>query len=569
MIGNRLTFEKAKMIKLRKLEIEGFRSFEDPVTLDFPESGLVLVTGSYLNSKSQSSGSGKTTVLLGIAYCLGICKLPTTELRNWNSKSMRVSITLDRDGDSIVITRSPKLSIEINGVPELGMSADLESRLQSVLGANEAVLEALVFRPQRTAGKFISSTDAEKKEFLMPLLGLDDIERALESLESDTSACAKEVEKMATIVQLLDSKAQSVIDLSADIERAKSEYESLAAKAALPTIASSPEMAPLQAEKHKIMQMLSVATSSASGINSLKQTAFNIKAQIEKLEDSKCPTCARQWDESTSKIDQYKQELSQVLDTIKQKTHLAATESTIRAALQEIEQKITSIVQAQSTAEAQWQSVQAQKNMAQRLLGNLMQQAKEQSDNKAQLLKAREALAAGQKRLETLSQARLMLGKDGFLGEIVEETLKEIQSRINGMLVKIPNVSEISVAVSSTSVSKAGVSKKSISVSIFKRGREISFKALSGGQQSSLELCADLAVREVAYNRSPVKIGWTALDEAMDGLDVVNKQAAVEVIKENVKGMVLIIDHATEVKEGFEKIIEVNYDGIRSTIEAA
>ena len=99
-----------------------------------------------------------------------------------------------------------------------------------------------------------------------------------------------------------------------------------------------------------------------------------------------------------------------------------------------------------------------------------------------------------------------------------------------------------------------------------KSGKKISIKAVSGGQACSIELFSDLATSETIRLRSGSPLGWIALDEAMDGLDVEPKQEALEVIRKNVRGQIFVIDHSTEIKEGFEKVIEIEYDGRESYV---
>ena len=122
-----------------------------------------------------------------------------------------------------------------------------------------------------------------------------------------------------------------------------------------------------------------------------------------------------------------------------------------------------------------------------------------------------------------------------------------------------------STKVVSTGKNK-GTVKKDINTEIYKSGKKIPIKALSGGQECAFELCSDLATAGTIRDRSGSKLGWVALDEAMDGLDVESKTFALEAVREMVNGQLLIIDHSTEVKEGFEKVIEVEYDGRNSYI---
>lgn len=72
-------------LKIKELELEGFRSFEEKTLITFPESGMVLIAGRHLDG-SMSSGSGKSSIPIAISFALGYCSLPSTALKSWNSK---------------------------------------------------------------------------------------------------------------------------------------------------------------------------------------------------------------------------------------------------------------------------------------------------------------------------------------------------------------------------------------------------------------------------------------------------------------------------------------------------
>lgn len=159
-----------------------------------------------------------------------------------------------------------------------------------------------------------------------------------------------------------------------------------------------------------------------------------------------------------------------------------------------------------------------------------------------------------------------ILSRGGFLSVIFDEVLADIEARSNIMIACIPNINRFTIAIVTSGVTKGGKAEKKIKVLIYKNGREVSLKNLSGGQLCALELCTDFAVRECIRLRSGSPFGWVCLDEAMDGLDVETKKPALEMLTEMVTGQLLIIDHSTEIKEGFESIITVEYDGKYSRI---
>ena len=168
---------KTRLLRLRG---HGFRSLVDDFVVEFPESGLCLIRGQNLDT-GGSSGSGKSSLLLAIQLALGICPFPATALRSWGQEQdLMVELTLATAAGEVVVTRSPKLSLTVAGVKETGNSAHLEQRLQEILGVSGTLLEALTYRRQLSRGQFLSRTDSEKKEFLTELLGLGQVEDAVE-----------------------------------------------------------------------------------------------------------------------------------------------------------------------------------------------------------------------------------------------------------------------------------------------------------------------------------------------------------------------------------------------------
>ena len=209
---------------------------------------------------------------------------------------------------------------------------------------------------------------------------------------------------------------------------------------------------------------------------------------------------------------------------------------------------------------------------------NMAQSALVQINKKIEQQEALNAKIDGAKanfiQLETekaiYTEAAKAVGRNGFLGFIFDEVLVSIQNRINTMLAKIPNVDTFRVDISSTKTNKTNKTlKKEISINISKNGNDIILDALSGGQQTGVELIADISVAQEIKLKAGSAIDWMILDEAMDGFGTAEKEAALNMLKENFDGLILIVDHTTEIKEAFEKIIEVEYDGKNSNVTAS
>ena len=75
-----------------------------------------------------------------------------------------------------------------------------------------------------------------------------------------------------------------------------------------------------------------------------------------------------------------------------------------------------------------------------------------------------------------------------------------------------------------------------------------------------------MALAKTVKARAGINLNWLILDESMDGLDYPTKSAIVDSMKKDNNGLILLIDHATEIKEMCDEFIRINYDGQKSWI---
>lgn len=171
--------------------------------------------------------------------------------------------------------------------------------------------------------------------------------------------------------------------------------------------------------------------------------------------------------------------------------------------------------------------------------------------------------------LEKLKRSVLMeenvircLGKNGFLGSIFDQILVEIETEINKMLVGMTNAQNISIKFKTETVTGKGIAKKTITPVVYIGGFETDLDSgPSGGQQSSIELVIDLAVLRVVERRTGRVPGWLLQDEVIIGQGSDTSVNAIEILKEFAEDkMVLVIDHSSEVKEYFQKVIDVRME---------
>lgn len=556
------------MFSLSKIEFEGFRSFKDKAVIEFPDTGAVLISGKYKNEEI-SSGSGKSSILMAVAYALGFCDLPATELKNWNSKSFYVKLLLKNNNDIIEITRNPKLELVISGETFNGIAA--QEKLDKILGVNSDFLKILTYRPQRQPGSFLRAPDSEKKNLLREMLQLSDIDTTYSNIKSYHDSKSINFETQEREINFLKMNLDSWKVNEQEYENAEKAYtkykqEIDAIKSNKELIENTNKLNYIKSEISRIGSIINQAYTKKQQNVDFKSKIKIIESELEHMLDEKCPTCFQFWKKNDDVINRKKVFISTLKNQIEDNERSISESDKLSINLSELQSEYDSIVQKTGSESAKAKEIIEKLNMAKNVLSVL-------SDKKSKYLsvvKDIELKENNQKnirlQLDRYSHCLKILSNQGFLGFIFDELLQELESRVNSLISEIPNLSTFSVSIDSSQVNKNGNIKNNISIKLQKLGREVQIKALSGGQTCALELCFDLAISEIIRNRSGIKFNWVALDEAMDGLDIETKRCAMETIKKNINGLILIVDHSTEIKESFEKLINVEFDGKNSYI---
>ena len=177
-------------VRLLSIRLSGFRSFLDESHLAFDKKGLVCLHGVDTRT-GGSNGSGKSSVLEAIYWILGINTLPSTELKNYNAKSMEGQLSLEIGPDIWDITRtSSKLSIKINNTEVDGMKNVLQDKIFEKIGDPE-IFEILSYRRQSDLGKFFYTQDTKLKQFFSKCIPELDV---LDNISEKASETAKKIQ---------------------------------------------------------------------------------------------------------------------------------------------------------------------------------------------------------------------------------------------------------------------------------------------------------------------------------------------------------------------------------------
>lgn len=560
---------------MKPVELEfQLRSFEKRQLISFPSSGMIMITGKRLGEDS-GSGAGKSSIPIAIAFALGFCELPMTDLVNWHTDEkpyVRFRL-ISKDGNLYDIIRDPKLSVLTNGVPNTGTATAADELLKSIVKTIPELTKTLTYSPQRSTDKFITKTDSEQKEFLTTVLDLSKLEKAEEQLSIKLKTIQNMHQTAVGTIKQIESLEPTFRNISQ--EELQLAYDELNRLNTLRQTSNQPEISQklrqeiqmFDLEINKIHQIKQAAANATYQNTQIKTTVENIKLQIEVLKQNRCPTCQQEWNAAETKIVQLETQRQSLAQNYK------ANMASIEAAKPYDDSVISQLNSLKTTAQQQLVALQAPQQEAERNFqianqnyANLTNQATQQNtllERKSKAI-ADEAQYAIQEHI--LYHASQIAGRQGFLGDIFQEVLAEIESATNDWMSCASNVSTFTLQFSTESVTKAGKVNKKIATNLIKGNKVVKLKSLSGGQQASIELAVELAVISVVKRRSGIDYGWLILDESMDGMDVPLKYEWIEAIKTRIDSLLIVIDHSSEIKELFDSVIEVTFDGQNSEI---
>ncbi len=564
--------------RILEVELEGFGSFRKKALIVFPKGdNVILIDGKWINAATRS-GSGKSTICKAIAFALGIEESSQATLKNWDSKKMSVRVRL-QIGESVVdVTRDPKLSLIIDNVPYNGLTTGATETLHSMLGGNAEIIKSITYRKQRKPGKIIHSTDSQIKQFLTEPLNLTPVEKAAEQLQISYNATANNLALLqrdadtlkSTLPMNLVTEEESTRARTA-YDEAKAQYDSLLANQANPAAMQElqAKVAQLQSEIATINQVINNVNLANNNNNVIRGQIVGLQAEIAHLEKSSCPTCQRDWDKAQELLKAKNAQIDQLAFNMRSNLEYIANSGSITANLPNLQQLLADAQRKIGESSAPLNMAIQSLNSATSTLNLLQSKYTNYQTMSGRLQDTQAKIAASERELTILETASKLLGRSGFLGCIFDEILADIEARTNDMLQHFPNAEQFTVQISSNKLVKTkGTTKKEISVTISRGGIDVEYDGISGGQQSAIELCTDLAYAEAVRARSGCALRWTCLDEVMDGLGPSEKEQVVDMIRKRIKGLVLMIEHATEIKQSFDQVINIEYDCRESHVTA-
>lgn len=190
------------MLNIKELRFKGIGRFVDEQSISFEDhENLIQVDGKNLNTEG-SSGAGKSTIFNALDFLFGLNTTPNSVLQSrLTEDTIWVQATFDLDGQPLVITRSKKLKIELNGDTTSGSSKLSEEKLDQILAIPRSLFRPILHKKQGEKGFFLNFTPKETNDFLTDCLGLTHFKKHLATIDEKVSDLTKLIEKTNGMVE--------------------------------------------------------------------------------------------------------------------------------------------------------------------------------------------------------------------------------------------------------------------------------------------------------------------------------------------------------------------------------
>lgn len=564
-------------MRIISVDISNILSIEK-VYVEFSENGLMLVDG-WNYDVGRANGAGKTAIFNAISFAL-FDKLPrkvtATEILRRGSKSGYVRVVLEVAGTQYTVERyRPKGVLFFEGSNKLAITQD---GFVKIIGLTYDQFMISMYAAQGAAKRFLSVNDGDKKQFLLQLLNLEEFSSCrtiadgkIKSLETQLTSNQSKIDSMASKV---DAYTESLVD------------ENVVQSSIAACNRSIATLTDLLIQAQKVSRPdLSKYLKLEEDVATKKVEFAALRARREMLHDSyrklaaknayitapvdRCRSCGTWLDVTAAKVAHEKElaERSSEMAEIKRGIDDCDSSLAREAGVLEISKKVKDRKSEESAeyeaARSQVGDLQAKIALQQQELKNLNVKLQNNSD----LLSKIKELQAESAKLSTLranilrdielyNTVSAMYSPTGAQAYILDSVIDSFNERV-GEYVNLV-WSNMTYELKSYKENVSGDVTAKFSELLLMDGKETSIGSLSGGEFRALSLCVDFALIEVMERQFGISLSPIILDEPFDGLDGAGREFIIELLEKfSEDRQVVVIDHASEVKSMFSKVLTV------------
>lgn len=567
-------------MRILSIEIQDILSIQK-ASLLFEDTGLVLIEGWNYDTQ-RANGAGKTAIFNCLSFAL-YDKLPrkitASEIvrRGCKTGLVKCSILCGDDTWTVERTRPKGVKFLKNNIEQNISQEEFESFIR--LTYQQFLLT--IYTPQANSGsltRFLNSPDTLKKEFLLQLLNLDqfsDIKKKVDELVKQQQASIDILmNKLSTARARIETYEESLIDvdsISNNIRDLQQSMQPLNGEILNLADIQKPDLSKYYKIEEDIKNKQLHIVQSKTKRTLLHDKYRELMSSIVDFNSSDtCLECGSKLDVSNARelhsehqkkiidkansvkieIDSIdiavlkEKEISDLANKLRDKKQLESSsyqDAQIRL------NELNSIIRAKKLQIEALQS-KLDNNSTILLKINNLQQSIEQYNN--DMLNYRQFLSV----YKTLSSIYSPTGAQAYVLDSVVDSFNEVIQKYIDLL-----ASNMTYTLNSFKENAKGDVVAKFSETLTKNGIEISVGSLSGGEEKGLSLCVDFALLEVLETQFGMTLNPIILDEPFDGLDITGKEIVIDLLENLAHNrQIFIIDHSSEAKSMFSKVIKVN-----------
>lgn len=597
------------MIKILEITFENILSYGDRQTFT-PYSGVTQLVG--------ENGAGKSSIPTILEEGLfnknsrGVKKSDLTN-RYTGKKGYYIGILLDIDGNMYEIQKTVASTAKVKLLKDnqdiSGHTAtQTYKELENILGVDFATFTKLVYQSMISSLDFLSATDANRKKFLISLLGLEEYsekEKVIKAAYSEAKAGLAGIQGRKTTVETWLSKNSNIPDEAEKVDvpemddtlqdkvteataqinnielhnsvvrgnkQKKDKLDTLRSRT-VENVAAPDDLEEIKSELQVANNEYAVASSECSKLKGVKDKCYACGAPIdigdtkERLESAEKAVKTAQnrrtmldklYQEAKTKQSQhsswvkYNEQVEQAeaeYDSTKPTDILDADD--LQAQIRQLKTDISKLKTDIDSANKHNSNVDIQNALRDKQL----EQFAEFNDELVTIDSELDVWAGKVARLKVLTDS---LGNKGLVAYKIESMVKVFEQLINEYLQVL---ADGRFALGFT------VENDKLALKLYDNGAEVDIKSLSSGEFNRVNTSTLLAIRKMMTSVSKVDINLLFLDEVVSVLDKSGKDTLIEVLlrEQNLDSVVVshgythpLAEVVTVVKDG--KVSRISYE---------
>ena len=573
-------------LQFKDLNIEGFQSI-GAAKINFENLGTCFIKGvNKYDTKTKSNGSGKSSLLMSIYWCL-FGKTPAgigNDVVNKFAKTgCFVELNMNIDGVNYFIRRSQNHKEYKTNIVIVKDNEDISGRnksdsdklIKDILKIDEEVFSQMIFLSQGFANRFGIYTPKARKELLESLYSIDERligfvdglkikESTKKNLIDDYD---RQIVKLNTQINMRDNNIYSFTDkinqLKSQINQLENATVSSITKEEIDSIYS--QITTLETQKNTLTEKYNAKNQTVREIKIIiqqqQQEISKYQSEINKFSNNKvCPTCGTLLEDYSKNehIQNHLKELNTHIyecnDIIAQNQVLLNQELAIADKmdnkLDSINIELSNIKRIYQSKLAEYQQELQRDSQKQGLLNSIkdyeeqIEVAKKEIEiDQASIKDITLALNIEKKNLEVLQHC-IRLANNQFKSYLLENIVKALNAKLQELSLSLFENEIISIT---------GDSKLDIMLG------EKTYEQASGGEQRKCDVALIIAQRFLAQQMNAITSNILILDEVFDGLDDVSFSIVLDLLADEIQDVesTFIISHRDIKEIPFDNVITV------------